>query len=784
MSRLKTSENLSILQKELSRFRQFLDDDGFRNFLLQNSLKFGLVGKQFFKNTPIVPFNEQQEVLNTFDNAKVEAISGGISISDIAAIDKNGNFIQFPATETFILGSNNWFWVMIEHTYSTQEVGTFSIDSSGNLTGTNGKLTEVLRGQPNFPSRVSFPDSSTNTLEYDVLEVIDDNNAVLVGNFTAETGLKVVVSGTFTPGSTPLTSEKDIFQYDSCKINVIQETTTNTPPSLTDGVQFPIARVKNDGVSVIVQDKRNDVWQTKANYFLKNFDKTRNDLAGVEKIKFDHPASTKDKNLVYLHWAFRSDNWTVNASLNRFTISSGEGGRYHSTADFVDGSFNGWRLYWSDGSYSGIISSIKDGSQINLTLDVLDVDKVSDDGGATFNNYTALVTPNCEEVEVKFDSSNYSTDLPTQTFLFPVNTVEPKCPVLAYGGEAFYILTYRYKYFNDYSQYYNIEENAVGYLNENSFDENGDLKPLVDRQRETYSTTGIGGADYSRIKVLKKNNAYSNVIIGDVPGVDRISLPDLNNSASVYDLVVGERKQYQHDFGYGSTFTLTNDFFINLNKSNAVDGNSFVINLAEDIDLNGFVLRVVTDYVNLTSYQEVVTVTSEYLKLIQRSNQSNQGSALANGTVTSSSVVSPGSGILMRFTYHELSNTWVREIYTSGQWGLVENLQLRSDISALQSEYLGLLKTKTVEIGSWDMETNNLISVTHGLSVAPSSVREISALIRSDNGVNVFSFEIASNFINYGSTTILMGRTDLGLFDSSAFNDGSINRGFVIIRHV
>jgi hypothetical protein len=157
---------------------------------------------------------------------------------------------------------------------------------------------------------------------------------------------------------------------------------------------------------------------------------------------------------------------------------------------------------------------------------------------------------------------------------------------------------------------------------------------------------------------------------------------------------------------------------------------------------------------------------------------------LANGTVTISSVVSPGSGILMRFTYHELSNTWVREIYTSGQWGLVENLQLRSDISALQSEYLGLLKTKTVEIGIWDMETTDTVSVTHGLSVAPSSVREISALIRSDNGVNVFSFEIASNFINYGSTTILMGRTDLGLFDSSAFNDGSINRGFVIIRHV
>jgi len=189
MSELKFSPNLFLEKIELDRLKKFVDTDGFRNFLLQNSNTFGLVRKE----------NE------TFINGLVqEDIGLTIKINPITAFDKNGKLISYPAVEQLAIpADSNYYWVKVAYQTTVEEKGTFSIDSSGNLvcTSADAELLTILRGQPNFPSRIAFTNASNNILEYDVLEVIDNNNAVLQGSFISEADLKIAVIGTFSPGS-------------------------------------------------------------------------------------------------------------------------------------------------------------------------------------------------------------------------------------------------------------------------------------------------------------------------------------------------------------------------------------------------------------------------------------------------------------------------------------------------------------------------------------------------------------------------------------------------------
>ena len=186
MSNFKFSTGLLLEKAELERFKKFLQEDGYINYFLQNSVKFGLV---------------KNDIDNTFNNGKItEGASLSINQAEINAFDSSGNFI-YKASENNITVPNDsaWYWVKISHQVNNQETGTYSIDVNGNLvcTSADGELLSILRGQPNFPSRVKLIDSVSNTLEYDVLEVVDDNNAVLQGSFVAESDLKLVVVGTF-----------------------------------------------------------------------------------------------------------------------------------------------------------------------------------------------------------------------------------------------------------------------------------------------------------------------------------------------------------------------------------------------------------------------------------------------------------------------------------------------------------------------------------------------------------------------------------------------------------
>jgi hypothetical protein len=576
MSNIKFSSNLFIGSKELQRFKEFLDDDGFRKLLLKEAISFGLTNNS--KDGNWVNFLVEQ-------GTNV----GTIKYADGFAIDNEGLFLVQQATDNVALtDDNSWYWVKIAHQYVNTEIGTVDIDINGNMTAPNSDtaFTEVLRGQPNIPSRVKFEGATLNTGEYDVQSVTDDYNAILQGEFVAESDVKLVVVGTFTPDANPSASDKDIFNYDNCLISIVAETVLNTPPTYTEGKEFYIARVRRDGSQLDIQDKRrNHVFRLKSDYNNWNVIDAANPLIGVEAIKYNDEYHTRDTNIVEVAWGFRSDNWTIDSNTNKLTLNGGLGGKFKATTDFTNGDFDGWRVYTENGNYSIAKQSSLSGSQINLTLDTLDVDDYSNP------SQQVLVVPNADFVKITAIGDANTNKLVKEVEVFSINTDIGKINLLAYDDPtSSYVMKYSYKIGKVYSAQYDFPSDTVnGYLTEASFDGNGNQTSTV---RQTYTSSPTVGYIILTINSDSYKKVIDKIDLGDVRGALRFSL---DNGNPVRSLVVGS--DFQDQIAEG-TITLSTDHYISLDTTGAVNGNIFTLRLENIVNLNGFVFKLVQDYVN------------------------------------------------------------------------------------------------------------------------------------------------------------------------------------------
>lgn len=586
MSYLKIGADQFVGSVEYNKLKQFIDEDGFRKILLQNSLGFGVVDISKDGN---------------FSNFLVSqgTNSGTIKHELGLAIDSDGLLIRKLATDNIaVINDSQWYWIKVSHQYSPiEEEYEVSIDRSGNLTADgNGNFTEILRGQSNNASKIRFSGTSLNTGEYAVVEVIDNNSAVLAGDFQIESNIKVVVIGTFTPDISVPAGSKEIFQYDSCVFTQVLETTLNTPPALTEDKEFLIARIRRVGSTITIQDKRSlNVFKTKSDYDLSTVPLSDNPLIGVEAIKFNHNNTPRDKNLVYMAWGMRSSNWTFDSSVNRVTIIGGLGGVFKDTSDFSDGDFDGFRLYFKSGKYATIKQSSITATQINLILDSLDVDELNVDLTQELH-----IVPNAEQIEIIAETGDNS-ELPEQRFLFDINVGYVKLPLVAYADpNCTYVMKYRYKNFGTYSEEALIPDDAVGYLVEADFDIDGDQTASA---RQVYSN-GI-------ITLNLASNAYINRInsldSGDSFGVEVIAID--TSVDPIIELEVGVRKKHiifssdddldASDSDFGDEVELTDDVYISLVSSeDLINGNNFTLQFRGDYNFNGFGIRIVQDYVN------------------------------------------------------------------------------------------------------------------------------------------------------------------------------------------
>lgn len=254
MSSVKINNDLFLGKEELNRFRRFLDESGYRRFIGLMTKSFGVV-----KN-----FRD-----GSFDSFKVEiGGSGQIKVlGNSFAVDENLNLIHNPTDINFnIPNDSSWYWVKINHTKTNLEQGTVSLASDGSLSGVNTKFSEVLRGSPNYPSRVRLYSIDSNGFytqfegEAEVVSVLSDTSAFIhLYSGSLPGTMRYSVVGTFTPSIVVPEGNKMIFEYDYVTIELVPEITEDVPPvKSTD--EYYIARVKNSGGTVTINDKRTDVW--------------------------------------------------------------------------------------------------------------------------------------------------------------------------------------------------------------------------------------------------------------------------------------------------------------------------------------------------------------------------------------------------------------------------------------------------------------------------------------------------------------------------------------------
>lgn len=419
MSKVKINSDLFLGDIELNKVIDFIKKYGFDEFINNKSVKYGIV-----KNRKLDPnfnyFKLQQS--GTVSGNITFTLQGGYAVckdSDLnIRVLKNSNQNQIPFPQ-----DGNWYWIFIQPAYKKIENGTLSVDNSGNLIGNGTEFTKILRGQPDFPSKVklykldadniNYSPSSLNQVELTINSVVDDTHATVTTQTVSETNLYYSSVGTFTPGVVVNSNDKEIFQYDDCLISIVQETSVGVKPSYTQDQQFAIYRVKYESGNLVIQDFRTEIFCEENNSLFETISDKVNPLIGIEKISYQDSDSSLENNDIYLSWGLRSSNYTINSNLNKVSITSGNGGVYKTTSQFVNGDFDGWKLYINDlqkntvneDSYSNnercfkVLSSVKNGSGIDLIIESM---TITDFVPTLYSN-----TTNYNQNDKVSDGSNY-----------------------------------------------------------------------------------------------------------------------------------------------------------------------------------------------------------------------------------------------------------------------------------------------------------------------------------------------------------------------------------------
>lgn len=106
----------------------------------------------------------------------------------------------------------------------------------------------------------------------------------------------------------------------------------------------------------------------------------------------------------------------------------------------------------------------------------------------------------------------------------------------------------------------------------------------------------------------------------------------------------------------------------------------------------------------------------------------------------------------------------------------------------IKTDGTNTLITKVIDIGNWNMDATDQVSVAHGITYG--DIRGIQVIIRSDDaGVNYdISYVSTAGALGGGtyasSTNITLSRTTSGFFDNTSFNAPSYNRGWITITYV
>ena len=389
MSRLNISENLFLDVNELNHLVRFISEEGYKRLFKQIVRKYGVV-----RNTENNNF-----LVTKIDDTHVLVHSG-------IAFDENLNAILLNANQTIELVSGIEHYICIRYAESHIEEGVVSIAQNGNLVGIGTKFTDVLRGQPNFPTKVKF-ESNSNVYEYEVVSVLSDTNAILAGDFVAEKNLKYSVVGTFTPGALILEDKVQIYSYDSCEIFVVDGDTLTVPT--LDNNEYFIAKITYSSNELSVTDFRSrNIFKIIGNSAIESepFLTTTpyvnigvmNPMA-VEKVYM--PGGTNHILSIGFLIEFSYSIQSYSVSGNTFTINSGLSYKYKTITDVPSGTFNGSILYNKTNGSKTLITDYNSGvCTLNSEIQVSQNDEF-------------YIIPNANEIEIEVINLEDEFNVPT-----------------------------------------------------------------------------------------------------------------------------------------------------------------------------------------------------------------------------------------------------------------------------------------------------------------------------------------------------------------------------------
>lgn len=374
MSKLNISPNLFLEVNELRKLVQFLTDDGYKPFLKHLTKSFGIAQNENNTYFKVSRKNEAQNIV---------IVNAGI------AFDHNLNRIYLEEDKELSIpntGVNQW--LIISYTSTNNEEGTVSISAQGALSGIGTKFTSVLRGQPNFPTKVKF-NSKINTGEYEVVDVTSDTVATIVGSFSAEQNLKYQVIGTFTPGFQPNDEDKTIYEYDSCRIDIVE---SEDRPTLEEG-QYIIAKVSYVGGVISVSDER---IRNLFNYEVAiDDDVNTNTLQSNPFVALRQTTIRSERMLdVQFEWGYTVNKFELvtSADTNTFNIITGSS-KYISSNRIPDGIFAGWLLVNRKNMVSVVIDDNKNNA---IYINKLNPLMITGEGDDEF-----VIVPNVKDIEIE-----------------------------------------------------------------------------------------------------------------------------------------------------------------------------------------------------------------------------------------------------------------------------------------------------------------------------------------------------------------------------------------------
>ena len=418
MANLKFSNNLFLGKEELGHLRSSLEDDGYKAYIKHIVTSYG-IGRALED----ISFNSFKVIQGT-DINNISIQPGFAFNLDLNVIENRSlsiDALQVPADglPRFILLSS---------AESVIEEGTISLDVNGGIVGTGTLFTQVLRGLPNFASKISFPNSATNTAEYTVANVTSDTVAQLnVPNnvITAETNVEYRIVGTFTPGKVIPTEDKFPLVKNSFSVTI-------SDTDISDELNtFRLASVINDGVVLSIIDQRS------TNIFTVGSGQTssggggaltltpNNLIAGIEQITYSGENSPLNTNLVKVGWGLKvtSSNWSFNNISQQITITAGSGGIWDDISEFKEDDFNNWLVSVEDsGEVIRIISSVMSTPDNNIVLSLDFVSSIPDTSNIT-------IIPIADEIE--FLVRNSSKPVAEKTEVFPIAQAQAQFPVIA-----------------------------------------------------------------------------------------------------------------------------------------------------------------------------------------------------------------------------------------------------------------------------------------------------------------------------------------------------------------